>query len=49
MVENVVSAIPKYFLFGLLNDDTIFAVKHLLSSGHSAPFLQLHPWLSEVG
>ena len=51
---NEVSAIPKYFLSGLLGADntalyTMFAVKHLLSSGHSALFLQLHPYLSEVG
>ena len=45
-----VSAIPKYFLSGLLlRTDTMFAVKHLLSSGYSALFLQLHPWLLEVG
>ena len=51
---NEVSAIPKYFLSGLLGADTaalytMFAVKHLLSSGHSALFLQLHIWLLEVG
>ena len=28
---------------------TMFAVQHLLSSGHSALFLQLRPWLLEVG
>ena len=51
---NEVPAIPKYFLSGLLGADTtalytMFAVKHLFSSGHSALFLQLHPWLLEVG
>ena len=51
---NEVSAIPKYFLSGLLGADTtvlykIFAVKHLLSSGHSALLSQLHPWLLQVG
>ena len=51
---NEVSAIAKYFLRGLLGADAttlyiMFAVKHLLSSGHSALFLQLHPWLLEVG
>ena len=51
---NEVSAITKYFLSGLLGADTtalytMFAVKHLLSSEHSALFLQLHPWLLEVG
>ena len=44
---NEVSAIPKYFLSGLLGADTtalytMFAVSHLLSSGHSAVFIQLH-------
>ena len=29
--------------------DTIIAVKHLLLSGHLVLFLQLHPWLLEVG
>ena len=48
-----VSAIPKYILSGLLGADitvldTMFAVKHLLSSGHSTLFLQLYPWLLEV-
>ena len=47
---NLVSAIRKHFLSGLLGADitalyTMFAVKHLLSSVHSALFLQLHPWL----
>ena len=51
---NEVSAIPKYFLSGLLGADTtalypIFPVKHLLSRGHSALFLQFHPWMLEVG
>ena len=51
---NEVSAIPKLFLSGLLGADTtalytMFAVKRLLSSGHSALFLLLHPWLLEVG
>ena len=51
---NVVSAIIKYFLSGLVGADTtalytIFAVKHLLPSGHSALFLQLHLCLLEVG
>ena len=51
---NEVSAILKYFLSGLLGADTtalytVFAVKHLLSSGHSPLFLRLHPWLLEVG
>ena len=46
----MISAIPKYFLSGLLGAYTaalhaMFAVKHLLSSGHSALFLQLLPWL----
>ena len=45
--------ILKYFLSGLLGADTtslhtMFAVKHLLSSRHSAVFLQMHPWLLEV-
>ena len=49
-----VFAIPKYFLFGLLSAGTtalyrMFAVEYLLSSGHSALFLQLHPLLSEAG
>ena len=47
------STIPKYFMPGFLGDDTtalytMFAVKHLLSSRHSAPFLTLHPHLLEV-
>ena len=51
---NEVSTIPKYLLFALSGADTtslyaMFTVKHLLSSGHSALFLQLHPWLFEVG
>ena len=51
---NKVSPIPKYFLSGLLGADTtalytMFAVKHLLSSGDSTLFLQLHPRLLEVG
>ena len=53
---NEVSAILKYFLCGLLGADTtalylfaMFAAKHLLSSGHWALFLQVHPWLLEVG
>ena len=51
---NEVLAIPKYFLSGLLGADTtafytMFAVEHLLLSGHSALFLQLQPWLLEVG
>ena len=51
---NEVSAVMKYFLSGLLGADTtafytMFAVQHLLSSGHSALFLQLRPWLLEVG
>ena len=51
---NEVSAIPKYFLSDLLAVDTtalyaMFAVKHLLSSGHLTLFLQLHLWLLEVG
>ena len=50
---NEVSEIPKFLLSGLLDAkttalNTMFVVKHLLSSGHSALFLQLHPWLSEV-
>ena len=50
---NKVFSIPKYFLSGLLYADTtalytIFAVKPLLSSGHSPLFLQLHPRLLEV-
>ena len=43
----------KYFFSGLLGADatalhTMFTVKHLLSSRHSALFLQMHPWLLEV-
>ena len=50
---NEVFAILKYFLSGLLCADntalyTMFSVKHLLSSGYSAVFLQLHPWLLQV-
>ena len=49
---NEVFAILKY-LSGLLGVDAtalyaMFAVKHLLSSGHSTLFLQLHAWLLEV-
>ena len=45
---NEVFAIPKYFLSGLAGPDTtvlytMSVVKHLLSSGHSTLFLQLHP------
>ena len=45
---NVISAIPKYILSGLLDADntvlyTMLAVKHLLSSR------KFHGWLSEVG
>ena len=51
---NELFAIPKCFLSSLLDADTaalytMFAVKHLLSSGHSALFQQLHPWLLQVG
>ena len=51
---NEVSAISKYFLSGLPSADTtalytMFAVQHLLSSEHSALFLNLHPRLLEVG
>ena len=50
---NEVFAIPKYFLSGLPGAGitalhTMFVVKHLLSSGHSAQFLQLHSCLLEV-
>ena len=50
---NFVSEILKYFLSGLLSADTtalytMFVVKRLLSSGHSALFLQLYLWLLEV-
>ena len=50
---NEVFAIPKNFLSGLPGADitalyTKFVVKHLLSSGHSALFLQLRSWLLEV-
>ena len=43
-----------YFLSGLLSANTtalytMLAVKHLLSSGHSTLFLQLHPCLLDVG
>ena len=51
---NGVSAILKYFLSGLLGPDTtafytMFAVKHLLSNGHSSVSTVLHSWLLEVG
>ena len=51
---NFVSEILKYFLSGLLSADatafhTMFVVKRLLSSGHSALFPQLYLWLLEVG
>ena len=47
---NAVSAIRTYFLSGLLGADTtalytMFAVKRLLSNGHSALYQQLHLWL----
>ena len=45
--------IRKYFFSCSCADITIlykmFAVKPVLSSGHSILFLQLHPWLLEVG
>ena len=52
--SNVLSAIPKYFLSGLLGDETtalypINSVKHILLSGHLTLFLQMHSWLLEFG
>ena len=51
---NAVSAAQKYFLSGLPGTHTtasykMFTDKHLLPSGYSDLFLQLHPWLLEVG
>ena len=51
---NEVSPIVKYSFSGLLGADTtalytMFAVKHLFSSGHLALFLLLHSCLLEVG
>ena len=47
--SNDVSAVPKFFLSGLLGAlYAMFAVKHSLSSRYSALFLQLHLWLLDV-
>ena len=53
-VAKISCMVSETILSGLLGADTtalytMFAVKHLLSSGHLALFLQLHPWLLEFG